>query len=384
VVDTILQRVALTLEYPVVFTRDALAAGNPALVDAVARREPERRHRIVGFADRNVAAAHPGLAAALAGYAQAHAARLELVAPLEPLELIPGGEAAKTAAVLDAVWRRLAELRIDRHACVVAIGGGAALDVIGYAAATLHRGVRLLRMPTTVLAQNDAGIGVKNGINAFGAKNMLGAFTAPFAVINDSRFLATLEPRDRAGGMAEAVKVALIRDAAFFRWLAANAAALARFEVPEVEYMIRRCAELHLAHIATGGDPFEQGSARPLDYGHWAAHKLEMMTRHAVRHGEAVSIGMALDARYAVEIGMLAEADFLEIVDRLVALRLPIWHDALRDRELSAGLAEFREHLCGELCITLLEAIGRGVDVREVDLDVVARAIDWLAQRRAA
>jgi 3-dehydroquinate synthase len=377
--DRIVQRIALTLEYAVAFTRDAFALDNLVIADTVSAREPERRHRVIAFIDANVAAAWPKLASAIEAYANAHG--MDLVAPAEA---VPGGEAAKDAAVLDAIWKRLAAHRIDRQSFVLAVGGGSMLDVVGYAAATLHRGVRLIRMPTTVLAQNDAGIGVKNGINAFGAKNFLGTFAAPYAVINDSRFLATLEPRDRAGGMAEAVKVALIRDAAFFRWLAANAAALARFEVPEVEYMIRRCAELHLAHIATGGDPFEQGSARPLDYGHWAAHKLEMMTRHAVRHGEAVAIGMALDARYAVEIGMLAEADFLAIVDLLVALRLPIWHDALRDRELSTGLAEFREHLGGELCITLLEAIGRGVDVREVDLDVVARAIDWLAQRRAA
>ena len=381
-VDTILQRVALTLEYPVVFTRDALAAGNPALVEAVARREPERRHRIVGFADRNVAAAHPGLAAALAGYAEAHAARLELVAPLEPLELIPGGEAAKTAAVLDTVWRRLAELRVDRHACVVAIGGGAALDVIGYAAATLHRGVRLVRMPTTVLAQNDAGIGVKNGINAFGAKNMLGAFTAPFAVINDSRFLATLAPRDRAAGMAEAVKVALVRDAAFFDWLVAQRAQLAAFEPAAVDRMIRRCAELHLAHIATGGDPFEQGNARPLDFGHWAAHKLELLTDHALRHGEAVAIGMALDARYSVEAGLLGDADHRAIVELLTALGLPVWHDALRGPALLDGLAEFREHLGGELCITLLAGIGRGIDARDIRPALVERAIAALSGGR--
>lgn len=378
-VDTILQRVQVTLEYPVVFTRDAFATGNRALVDAIARREPERRHRVVGFADRNVAAAHPGLAGALADYATAHAAHLELVAPLE---VIPDGEAAKTAAVVDTVWRRLAELRIDRHACVVAIGGGAVLDVVGYAAATLHRGVRLVRMPTTVLAQNDAGIGVKNGINAFRAKNMLGTFTPPFAVINDSRFLATLAPRDRAGGMAEAVKVALVRDAAFFHWLTHQRAALAAFEPTAVEHMIRRCAELHLAHIATGGDPFEQGNARPLDFGHWAAHKLELLTDHALRHGEAVAIGMALDARYSVEAGLLDAPDYRAIVELLVALGLPVWHDAVRSPALLDGLADFREHLGGELCITLLAGIGRGIDARDIRPELVERAIAALSGGR--
>ena len=376
-VDTLVQRVALTLEYPVVFTRDALAPDNRALADVVSRREPARRHRVVGFADRNVVAAHPGLGDQLAAYAAAHAARLELIAPLEA---IPGGEAAKTAAVADALWRRLAELRVDRHAYVIAIGGGAVLDVVGYAAATLHRGVRLVRMPTTVLAQDDAGIGVKNGINALGAKNMLGTFTPPFAVINDSRFLGTLGPRDRAAGMAEAVKVALVRDAAFFAWLAEHRVQLAAFEPAAVDVLIRRCAELHLAHIAGGGDPFEQGNARPLDFGHWAAHKLELLTDHALRHGEAVAIGMALDARYSVEAGLLAEADFGAIVELLAALRLPVWHDALRAPALLDGLAEFREHLGGELCITLLAGIGRGVDAHDIRPERMQRAIAALAE----
>ena len=377
--EIVVQRVQITLEYPVVFTRDVFDPVNPVLADVVSRREPDRRHRVVAIADRNVVAARPALADELAAYAARHAARLELVAPIE---IIPGGEPAKSAAVVEGLWRKLAALRIDRHSYVIAIGGGAVLDVVGYAAATLHRGVRLIRMPTTVLAQNDAGIGVKNGINAFRTKNMLGTFAPPFAVINDSRFLATLDARDRAAGMAEAVKVALVRDAGFFHWLVEHRAQLAAFEPGAVETLIRRCAELHLAHIATGGDPFEQGNARPLDFGHWAAHKLEILTDHALRHGEAVAIGMALDARYSVEAGMLGERDYAAIIDLLGALRLPVWHDALRSHELVDGLAEFREHLGGELCITLLAAIGRGVDARDVRPALVARALAALAGPR--
>ncbi len=205
--------------------------------------------------------------------------------------------------------QRLVSLGVDRHAFVVGIGGGALLDPVGYAAASTHRGVRLVRVPTTVLAQNDSGVGVKNGVNAFGVKNFLGTFAPPFAVLNDSRFLRTLPPRDTIAGMAEAVKVALIRDAAFF--------ALARGATPRAgavrarrpwRTMIRRCAELHMRHIAQGGDPFETGSARPLDFGHWAAHKLESADRHELRHGEAVAIGLALDTRYSALAGMLSAA----------------------------------------------------------------------------
>jgi 3-dehydroquinate synthase len=179
------------------------------------------------------------------------------------------------------------------------------LDLIGYVAGTTHRGVRHIRIPTTVLAQNDSGVGVKNGVNAFGVKNLLGTFAPPFAVLNDIEFLPALEPRDRIAGMAEAVKVALIRDAVFFGWLEAHADELAAFQPQATAYMIRRCAELHMRQIAHGGDPFETGSACPLDYGHWAAHKLEILTHHALRHGEAVAIGLALDSRYSVQVGRL-------------------------------------------------------------------------------
>jgi 3-dehydroquinate synthase len=376
--DAILQRVPLVLEYPVVFARDIFAADSTVLIDVLAAREPAKRHRVVAIVDAGVAAAWPNLIETIRRYAELHASRLELA----DVWTVPGGEAAKDGPILDAIVGKLAALQIDRHSFVVAIGGGAVLDVAGYACAVVHRGVRLVRVPTTVLAQNDAGVGVKNGINAFGAKNFLGTFAPPFAVIDDSRFLTTLDPRDQAAGMAEAVKVAAIRDAVFFEWLVDHAEALAAFELVHAERMIRRCAELHLAHISGGGDPFETGNARPLDFGHWSAHKLEILTAHALRHGEAVAIGMALDARYSYEIGLLDEADLSTFVTLLERLRLPTWHDALLAPALLGGLDEFRQHLGGELTITVLAGIGRGVDCRDVKTDIVARSIEWLRARK--
>ena len=170
----------------------------------------------------------------------------------------------------------------SRH-CLIAIGGGALLDVAGFAAAMAHRGVRLIRVPTTVLSQDDSAIGVKNGINAFDKKNYLGTFAAPFAVINDSRFLPTLSDRDWRSGISEAIKVALIRDAAFFDFIEANAVKLHDRDLPVMEQLVHRSAELHYDHITTNGDPYEQGSSRPLDYGHWAAHKLEPVTDYRLR-----------------------------------------------------------------------------------------------------
>jgi 3-dehydroquinate synthase len=235
-----------------------------------------------------------------------------------------------------------------------------------------------------VLAQNDSGVGVKNGINAFGVKNLLGSFAPPFAVLNDSDFLRTLQPRDKIAGIAEAVKVALIRDRVFFHWLEANAAALRACEADAMSHMIRRCAELHMRQIAHGGDPFETGSARPLDYGHWSAHKLEALTAHELRHGEAVAIGLALDARYSVLVGMLPAGGEDRVHALLKRLGFHLWHPALESRDnegrwqLLRGLEEFREHLGGDLTITLLRDIGVGEEVHQMDSHEIRRALVWL------
>jgi len=379
------QRFTVTYDYDVHFTEDALSPDNPVLAQALRRLEPGRRHRLAVFVDQGVAAAWPDLPARVAGYAEAHAEAMRLAAPAET---VPGGEAVKNdPEVVAALIQRLSELGIDRHAFVLAIGGGAMLDAVGYAAATAHRGVRLIRMPTTVLAQNDSGVGVKTGVNALGVKNMVGSFAPPFAVINDLRFLETLDPRDRVSGIAEAVKVALIRDGRFFAWLEQAAGDLAAFRRPAVDHMIRRCAELHMQQIAHGGDPFETGSARPLDYGHWTAHKLESLTDYELRHGEAVAIGLALDARYSVLAGLLSAGEEARVCRLLERLGFRLWHDALKRRDPSGelsvlrGLREFREHLGGELTVTLLAGIGQGREVHAMDAQRVRAALDWLEQR---
>lgn len=379
------QSFAVRFEYPVYFCERVFSRDNPVFREVLLRREPQRRHRFVVFIDDNVAAAHPMLVRDIAAYAAQHAQAMDLVAP--PV-LVPGGEQAKNdLALLTQLQQRLVEWRIDRHAFVVGIGGGAVLDLIGYVAATTHRGVRHVRVPTTVLAQNDSGVGVKNGINAFGMKNLLGSFTPPFAVLNDAEFLRTLQPRDRIAGMAEAVKVALIRDRAFFDWLEGHAAALNGGEPAAMNRSIRRCAELHMHQIELGGDPFEAGSARPLDYGHWAAHKLEALTAHELRHGEAVAIGLALDARYSAQVGMLPAGDEERVYRLLKRIGFKLWHPALERRDagghwlLLRGIEEFREHLGGELTITLLRALGVGEEVHRMDIAEIQRALVWLRQR---
>ncbi|WP_234413582.1 3-dehydroquinate synthase [Ideonella sp. A 288] len=380
-----LQSFAVRYEYPVCFTEHLFARDNPVFRDTLLRREPERRHKFVAFIDSNVAASFPSLAHDIAGYAVLHSDAMQMVA--HP-EVVPGGEHVKNdPALLTRLQQRLVELGVDRHAFVVGIGGGAFLDLMGYVASSTHRGIRHIRVPTTVLAQNDSGVGVKNGVNAFGVKNLLGSFAPPFAVLNDSDFLRTLQPRDKIAGISEAVKVALIRDRAFFDWLDASTDALRDCEPAAMNRMIRRCAELHMRQIAHGGDPFETGSARPLDYGHWSAHKLEALTAHELRHGEAVAIGLALDARYSVQVGMLAPGGEDRVHALLKRLGFHLWHPALESRDadgqwqLLRGLQEFREHLGGDLTVTLLRDLGVGEEVHHMDPQEILRALVWLRRQ---
>jgi 3-dehydroquinate synthase len=380
------QRFAVPYEFPVVFTENVFDPANPSLREVVCRLEPAKRHRIAVFVDDGLAIEK--LLPAISGYVQHHAEVMQLACP--PIAL-PGGEKIKSDLhFVESVQQKLFELRLDRHSYVIAVGGGALLDAVGLVAATTHRGVRHIRVPTTVLAQDDSGVGVKNGVNLHGVKNFVGTFAPPFAVLNDLAFIDPLPARDKVAGMAEAVKVSLIRDAEFFAWIERNMDHLATFDRGALACLIRRCAELHMRQIGHGGDPFEMGSARPLDYGHWSAHKLESLTRHHVRHGEAVAIGMALDARYSVLAGLLDAGEEERICALLEYLGFDLWHPALEktaasgEWEILEGLREFQEHLGGELTITLLAGIGTGVEVHEIDRERMRAATLWLKARASA
>jgi 3-dehydroquinate synthase len=380
------QEIAVHFRYPIYFTADLFAPENESLIEALCAREPGRRHRVFAIVERAVAKAFPDLLQRIEAYVAHHSNRLELAS--KPLVLEGGEQCKNDPAFIDHLQAELSARRVDRHSFVAAVGGGAFQDAVGFAAAICHRGVRKVRIPTTVLSQADSGVGVKNGINFLGKKNFLGAFAPPFAVLNDSRFLATLERRDRIAGMAEGLKVALVRDPELFRWIRNNAPALEQGAADRLELLIRRTAELHLNHIATGGDPFETGSARPLDFGHWAAHKLEALSEHRLRHGEAVAIGIALDTWYSAHVGLLEPEALAEVISTLEALGFELWDDtlALKDsagrRHVLEGLAEFREHLGGELTVTLLRRLGQGLEVHTMHEEIVEKGIEWLERRR--
>jgi 3-dehydroquinate synthase len=382
--DVIEQLFTVPFRYRVYFTRAVFARSNALLASAIANTIPGQPSRVLFVVDDGVSRAHPTLIRDIEEYCTAHSDALTLATPVL---VVAGGEQAKNdPKTAERILAAIHSSSLCRHSYVAAVGGGAVLDVAGYAAATVHRGVRLIRLPTTVLAQDDSGVGVKNGINAYGQKNYLGTFVPPFAVINDFTFLTTLSDRDWRGGVAEAVKAALIKDASFFDFIETHAAAISNRDMPTMEMVIRKCAELHLQHIANGGDPFEMGSSRPLDFGHWAAHKLEGLSGHRLRHGQAVSIGIALDTTYSYLTGSLNEGDWRRIIALLQDLQLPVFTPELGlhlDDEAHAacvlrGLDEFREHLGGQLTVMLLKGIGAPFDAHEIQRDPIVRSIGLL------
>lgn len=369
------------------FTEDVFAGANPVLKTVLSEDVRGPKPKALVVLDESLARAQAGFSQRIEEYFAAHGAALQLVCP--PL-VIEGGERTKNSYFhVSEIQSHIDRYHIDRHSYVIAVGGGALLDMAGLAAATAHRGVRHVRLPSTTLSQCDSGVGVKNGINAFGKKNFIGAFAPPFAVINDFQLLESLMPRDKRAGYVEAVKVALIRDRAFFDELEAASEKLRTFAPPVMQRLIFRSAELHLNHIATSGDPFEFGSARPLDFGHWSAHKLEQLSEFKIRHGEAVAVGIALDTIYSRAMGFLSASDTERVLRLLEALGFELFANELLhvDSENSLmvvnGLEEFREHLGGQLAITLLRGIGQGFEVHEMNLAKVVEAIYELKERHA-
>ncbi len=380
--------ITVAWRHQVYFTHGVFDAENPRLREVMINGEARLPRKALLVLDEALAKAQPTLVQQIHAYFKTHADTISLVSP--PL-IIEGGERAKNAFFhVSEIHSQIDRHHIDRHSYLICVGGGALLDMVGLAASTAHRGIRHVRIPTTTLSQNDSGVGVKNGINAFGKKNFIGSFSPPFAVINDFQFLATLSARDKRSGYVEAVKVACIRDRAFFEEIERDADALRDFEPSAMHRLIFRCAELHMNHIATSGDPFEFGSARPLDFGHWAAHKLEQLSEYRLRHGEAVAIGIALDVIYSRMMGHLPAADADRILRLLERLGFTLWSSELLHENtegqlmLLEGLEEFREHLGGQLTITLLREIGTGFETHEMHRPRVFEALSELEQRHRA
>ncbi len=375
------QQFTVPYKYQLHFTQNLFDLGNPLFNDVLEGYKKNAAIRLFFVVDDGVAISHPSLLDKITAYCGANTPTMRFSGSL----VVTGGEQCKNnGSFVDQVLQGINDFHIDRHSFVIAIGGGAVIDMVGYAAAIAHRGVKLIRIPTTVLSQNDSAVGVKNSVNLFEKKNFLGTFAPPFAIINDFDFLGTLQQRDWISGIAEAIKVALIKDAIFFGYIQDHATLLAQRQLAPMQYVIYKCAEMHMHHIAQGGDPFESGSSRPLDFGHWAAHKLENMTQYTLRHGEAVAKGIALDVTYAHLIGLIDTETWQVILKVMETIGFNLNIPVVTNREMATllgGIQEFQEHLGGELCITLIAGIGKKHDVDKIDFNQMKNAISALNKR---
>lgn len=379
------QQIVVRFQYPVWFSRGIFRAGNRRLLDIITQQEPDRRHRVAVFVDSGLASAQPQLPEEISAWAERHRSAIRLVAPPQ---VVPGGEPIKcNMEIIRDLLHTIGHGGLCRHSFVMAIGGGAVLDAVGFCASLVHRGLRMIRLPSTVLAQNDASVGVKTGINTDSGKNTAGTFAPPFAVVCDFEFLRTLTDEHWIGGTSEAFKAAILKDRAFFEYLEAHAAAIPRRDVTVMETLITRCAELHLEHIRNGGDPFEMGTARPLDFGHWAAHQLETLSDYRISHGHAVATGIAIDTLYAARQGWMSEGDASRVICSLQCAGFKLWHEELARRRsdgrlaLLDGLETFREHLGGNLCLTFPNRLGGSRETNTVDTALIARCLEELHRR---
>ena len=383
--STICRNIRIESPHSVYFTKDCFLSSNEKLAHILQPHGKGQKTKVILYLDEGILDGNPNLPDRIESYFRSRDDRLDLVRP--PV-FIRGGEDAKNDwSLVEKIWTQLNGHSLCRHSYIVAVGGGACLDLVGFAASTAHRGIRLVRLPTTSLSQGDGGVGVKNGINFFGKKNWVGTFAIPDAVVNDFTFLRSLPPKLKRAGYVEAIKVALIRDRSFFEQIEAKAVELSNFAEEAMENLIRKSAALHLDHISTSGDPFEKGSARPLDFGHWVAHKLEQLSNFQIGHGDAVAVGLAVDITYSAKIGLIKKSSAERCLQLLEKLGFRLYDERLlcdgenKNMAILEGLEEFREHLGGKLTITLIQGIGEGVEVHAMDKVLILQSLESLRIR---
>ncbi len=293
--------------------------------------------------------------------------------------VLPPGEATKSFSELARLSEALLELAIERGDLVVAFGGGVIGDLAGFAASILRRGVRVVQIPTTLLAQVDSSVGGKTGINTPQGKNLIGTFHQPSLVLADLDVLKTLDPRQFRAGYAEIVKYGLIRDARFFDWLERHAGDIFALSPDALGEAVERSCKAKAEIVAM--DERESGMRALLNLGHTFGHALEGWSGYSDRllHGEAVAIGMCLAFELSVELG-LCGADALERVrGHLTAVGLPtriedIAGEARPDAQrLLAYMAQDKKVAGGTLALVLARGIGEAFITRDVAADRLAR-----------
>ncbi len=292
--------------------------------------------------------------------------------------ILPGGEEQKTLGNVALIIDALVAARLNRDGMVLALGGGVIGDVAGFAAASYQRGIPIVQLPTTLLAQVDSSVGGKTGVNHPGGKNLIGAFHQPSAVITDTDTLSTLPDRQLRAGFTEIVKAALVADAEFFAWLESNALRLLARDAGALEEAIRRACAIKAAIVAE--DERERGRRALLNLGHSFGHAIEAGAGYGrVLHGEAVAAGLVLAAELSARIGRLAGADALRVRELLLSAGLPVDPPRLGRARMLELMGMDKKVKGGELRLVLLDGIGRAT----VTADYPREALEALLEERA-
>jgi shikimate kinase / 3-dehydroquinate synthase len=401
--DAVVEDILARLETYLPQRRVGDAAGSPGTGERVRVDLGARSYDIligdglIGEAGAEIARLAPGAAAAIVtdeNVAQHHLARLEAALAAAQIRsrsiVIAPGEGSKSYASFERVCDAIIARKFERGDCVIALGGGVVGDLAGFAAASVRRGMRLVQVPTSLLAQVDSSAGGKTGINSPHGKNLVGAFHQPILVLADTACLATLPAREFRAGYAEVVKYGLIRDLAFFEWLEANWHAVFTGGAACIRAIAKSCAA-KAAIVAA--DEYESGERALLNLGHTFAHAFERITNYDGRrlvHGEAVAIGMACAFRFSARRGLAAEAEARRVETHLAAVGLPVH---IRDipgwDEDAAAIVEAmmqdKKVKRGVLTFILAHGIGRCFIAKNVDADEVRAFLgDELKESRRA
>jgi len=376
----IIQTFKVNYKYKIYFTDDLFDKKNKLLFN-IFKNDKKNNKKLIIIIDKNITYYHSKIVENIKDFFKTN--EMNIILQCNPI-LITGGEKVKNHyMIIKYLYNIIHKYKICRQSYIMTIGGGSLLDAVGFASSTAHRGVKLIRIPTTTLSQDDSGVGVKNGINFDGKKNFIGTFHVPNVVINDYKILKSLSNKDWMSGISEAIKVALIKDKSLFEYIYSNKNNIIKREDNIVKHIIFKSAKLHADHISKQGDPFEILSSRPLDFGHWAAHKLETLTKFKISHGEAVAIGIALDVTYSYLINLLNKSEWKKIIEILINLNFKIYIKEMSRIKndkfiIFDGLSEFQEHLGGRLTITLLKKIGLGFNVNHVNKKLYIKSINLL------
>jgi len=274
--------------------------------------------------------------------------------------VLPDGERHKTLDTVARVLDALVERRMNRDACVAALGGGVVGDIAGFAAACYQRGIDYVQVPTTLLAQVDSSVGGKTGVNHPGGKNLIGAFHQPRAVVSDIGTLATLPPRELRAGLAEVIKYGLVADAGFLGWIEANLDGLLALEPGALVYAVRRSCELKAEIVAE--DEREHGRRALLNLGHTFGHAIEAAAGYGEwLHGEAVAAGMLMAADLSRRLGWLDGGDVERVRSLLARAGLPLAAPPIGAARALALMGMDKKVLAGRIRLVLVRRPGEGV-----------------------